>query len=246
MDEEHKFSSLARFGFYVAVISALAALLSAAGTHWNLWDFVLGLKILRWAAYVGLAAAIISLAGSIITIRHPIAGGFIWAILGLFISGVVVVVPWYWWQKAKSLPPIHDITTDLDNPPQFVAILSLRKDAPNPSEYGGPAIAEQQRAAYPDIAPLYLQVSPDAAYDEAITIARRLGWRIVNDKKTQGHIEAVDTTFWFGFKDDIVIRIEKANIGSRIDIRSVSRVGRSDLGTNAERIRRFLKEMQAI
>lgn len=241
MDNNYKYSGFAKMAFTLALLSGIAALLSAAGTRWNLWDFALGFKVLRWSAYAGIAAACISLAGCIATIRHPLKSGFIWAILGLFISGFVVAVPWYWWQKAKSLPPIHDITTDPKNPPQFVAILSLRKNAPNASEYGGPGIAAQQLRAYPDIAPLFLTLSPEAAFDIALTVSRKMRWKIVNQKKDEGLLEAVDTTFWFGFKDDIVIRIEKADSGSRIDVRSVSRVGRSDLGTNASRIRRFLE-----
>ena len=62
--------------------------------------------------------------------------------------------------------------------------------------------------------------------------------------RTDGRIEATDTTFWFGFKDDVVIRISKSDKGSQLDIRSVSRVGKSDVGTNAKRIRKFLKEME--
>jgi len=157
---------------------------------------------------------------------------------------VLFIVPWQWMQLAKRLPPIHDITTDTGNPPKFAAILALRKKASNPPDYGGPAIAAQQHTAYPDIKPPMLGVPPGDAFDKALAVARKMGWNIVDANKAAGRIEAVATTFWFGFRDDIVIRVEKSGLGSRVDIRSVSRVGISDIGTNAERIRKFLAEMR--
>ncbi len=138
---------------------------------------------------------------------------------------------------------IHDITTDTENPPVFVSILALRKDAPNSATYGGPEIAAQQHAAYPDIRTLVSDLSPSQAFERAGSVARRIGWKIVDENQAEGRIEATATTRWFGFKDDVVIRIApSADNGSRVDIRSVSRVGRSDLGTNARRIRDFLKK----
>jgi uncharacterized protein (DUF1499 family) len=136
---------------------------------------------------------------------------------------------------------IHDITTDTENPPDFVAILPLRRDS-NPAEYGGPEIAAKQHAAYPDIRPLAVGISPSRAYEAALATAVAMKWQIVQGSPSERRIEAVATTRWFGFKDDIVIRISPAaNGGSVLDIRSASRVGLSDLGTNARRIRTFLK-----
>jgi uncharacterized protein (DUF1499 family) len=151
-------------------------------------------------------------------------------------------VPGYWYWKAKEVPMIHDITTDTENPPEFVSILPLRKNAPNPAEYGGPEIAAKQHAAYPDIRPLTVGISPSRTYEAALAAAERMNWQIVEGNPSARRIEAVATTRWFGFKDDVVIRITPAaNGGSVLDIRSESRVGLSDLGTNARRIRTFLK-----
>jgi uncharacterized protein (DUF1499 family) len=142
---------------------------------------------------------------------------------------------------------IHDITTDTENPPEFASILPLRKDASNPAEYGGPEIAAKQHAAYPDIRPLAVGISPSRAYEAALAAARRMNWQIVEGSPSERRIEAVATTRWFGFKDDIVIRISPAaNGGSILDIRSLSRVGLSDLGTNARRIRTFLKTFSSM
>jgi uncharacterized protein (DUF1499 family) len=121
-----------------------------------------------------------------------------------------------------------------------VAILPLRAGAPNPAEYGGAEVAAQQRAGYPDIGPLILQTLPQQAFDRALAAARDMGWEIVATDPTSGRIEATATTFWFGFKDDVVVRVTPVGDGSRIDVRSVSRVGRSDVGSNAERIKAYL------
>jgi uncharacterized protein (DUF1499 family) len=144
----------------------------------------------------------------------------------------------------REVPMINDITTDTDNPPQFDAVLKLRKNALNPVEYGGREVAKQQHKAYPDILPLVLDQTPAQAFEHSLAAAKNLGWKIVSENKEKGLIEATDTTFWFGFADDIVIRISPQDKGCRIDLRSLSRVGKSDVGTNAKRVRKFLEAVQ--
>jgi uncharacterized protein (DUF1499 family) len=147
--------------------------------------------------------------------------------------------------KASKVPAIHDISTDVENPPAFSAVAPIRRGAPNPVEYGGPAIAEQQRKAYPDIGPVALDAPPDQAFQRALDAARDMGWEIVDANPAQGRIEATATTWWFGFKDDVVIRVSATEGGSKIDVRSLSRVGKSDVGTNAARIRAYLSRFTA-
>jgi uncharacterized protein (DUF1499 family) len=186
----------------------------------------------------------ISLVGLVMAAKRHNSAGLLLGSVGLVISLTVVWVPWRWLQIARSVPPIHDITTDTQNPPQFVAILPLRKDTTNPVEYGGPELAAQQRKGYPDLGPAILSVSPETAFERALLAAREMGWEIVDANSTEGRIEATDTTFWFGFKDDIVVCITRFEGGSQVDMRSVSRVGKSDLGTNAKRIRKFLARLK--
>lgn len=151
-----------------------------------------------------------------------------------------------------EVPPIHDISTDLDNPPQFDVVLSLRKPGDNSADYGGASVAQQQRGAavYKDIEPLELPLSVAQATQLAEQVARGLGWRVIASYPARGHLEAVDRTRLLGLSEDIVVRIqpsggESANQkASKVDIRSASRVGISDLGSNGERIRSFLKEMR--
>jgi uncharacterized protein (DUF1499 family) len=231
-------------GFFLAVLAALAVMLAGFGTRWGLWHFRTGFAILGWAAYTGMAAALVSLASVILTRPSTLRRGFLISIFGLLIGILVFGVPWCYWRTAQSVPAIHDITTDTENPPRFVSISPLRKNVPNSSEYGGPEIAAKQRAAYPDLAPAMLSIPPDKAFEQALAAARKMGWVIVDANAADGRIEATDITFWFGFKDDIVIRVTPADQRSRVDMRSVSRVGKSDVGMNARRIRKYLKELK--
>jgi len=239
-------SRFSLYGFGLAVLTVLVMMLAGLGSRWEWWHFRVGFTILKWSAYGGLAAGLISLAGLLMAARRRYRPGLLLGGLGLVISLLAVGIPWSWLVTARSVPPVHDITTDTENPPQFVAILSLRKDAPNPAEYGGPEVAAQQRAGYPDLGPVTLPVSPETAFQRALLAAREMGWEIVDANSTEGRIEATDTTFWFGFKDDIVVRITPVEGSSRIDVRSVSRVGKSDVGTNAKRIRKFLQTLNHI
>jgi uncharacterized protein (DUF1499 family) len=144
--------------------------------------------------------------------------------------------------SARHAPQIHDISTDLADPPAFRAVLALRASAANPVTVD-PATAPLQRQAYPDLAPTIVSDPPAEAFRRALESARAQGWTIVAADADAGRIEASDVTRWFGFVDDVVIRIKPAASGSTIDVRSVSRIGRGDLGTNAARIRAYLQSL---
>jgi uncharacterized protein (DUF1499 family) len=155
---------------------------------------------------------------------------------------VLAAIPWQWQRTAQQVPRIHDITTDTITPPAFDAVVPLRVGA-NPLEYTD-AKAEAQREGYPNLGPLLLDASPADAYARALALVHARGWEVVADSAETRRIEATDTTRWFGFKDDIVIRVSALpDGGSRVDMRSISRVGRSDVGTNARRIEAFLAEL---
>ncbi|MBI5444604.1 MAG: DUF1499 domain-containing protein [Deltaproteobacteria bacterium] len=146
-------------------------------------------------------------------------------------------------RTAKSILAIHDITTDTERPPTFSAIVPLRAGAANSLDYGGEGVARLQQAAYPDIQPLILPLGPKQAFERALGAVRSQGWVLVAADQREWRVEAYDRTFWYGFVNDIVIRVTPEGARSRIDVRSVSRVGRSDLGNNAKRIRRFIAEV---
>ncbi len=237
-------SGFALCGFCLAASASFAVILAGLGSRWGWWDFRTGFAVMRWGGFGGLAAAAFSLVGAILARPGKSLQGFMLALAGLVISLVVVGVLLQWRWTARHVPPIHDTTTDTENPPAFVAILPLRAGAANPAEYGGPEIAAQQRKGYPNLGPLMLDVPPDQAFRRALEAARDMGWEIVASNPAEGRIEATDTTFWFGFKDDVVVRIMPAERGSRMDVRSVSRVGRSDVGTNAKRIQKYLDKVK--
>jgi len=221
----------------LAAAAAAAVAASGFGVRFGVWDWRAGFSILRWGTYAALGAAALALVALLVP-KLRARGGVMLA-FALAVGVGAAAVPLYWLQQARALPPINDITTDTATPPAFVAILPLRASAPVASSYAGEATANAQRAAYPDIAPIVVAKERAAAFDAALAAARSMGWTIVAADAAAGRIEATATTPWFGFSDDIVIRVAPAERGSRIDVRSVSRVGRSDLGANAKRVRAF-------
>lgn len=240
----HTVTNFALLCFCLALLACYASIMAGLGTKWGWWGFRTGLVILKIGGYSSAIAAGLSLVGCLWAGLSGSRFGFALALIGLVSSLTIVGILWQWKEKAQTVPRIHDITTDTENPPLFKAILPIRKDAPNPAEYGGSEIAAQQRAGYPDMSPLLLPANTNEAFQKALSTAVKMGWDIVEANQADGRIEATDTTFWFGFKDDIVVRITPDKAGSRIDVRSVSRVGMSDVGTNARRIRGFLKRLE--
>lgn len=156
-------------------------------------------------------------------------------------------------KKVLSLPFIHDITTDTQNPPMFTSsILSERAktERVNTVDYAGKRVRPDgelvsvlQAKSYPDIQPVILAQSPEAVFDQAKSAVKAMGWVLVSEDKAAGLIEATDTTFWYGFKDDVIIRITPSETGAVLDVRSVSRIGMSDMGANAKRIREFIEAL---
>jgi uncharacterized protein (DUF1499 family) len=201
------------------------------------------LQGMRWAAYLGIAAVVVSTIAMLLAYRRGVRRAVALAAAGFALGAMAVGIPLGWQRTARSVPPIHDITTDTADPPTFESVVPLRASAPNTLDYD-PQVGAQQRQAYPDVVPVTLQLAPDAAFEFALAAARDAGWEIVDADEDAGRIEATDTTFWFGFKDDVVIRLRPSGEGTRVDVRSVSRVGRSDVGTNARRIREYLESLQ--
>ena len=235
---------LSRAALLLALGSAVTAIVAGFGSRAGWWHFRTGFQILTWGAYGGLGSVLTGVIGCLVALWWGQRRKALVSLVGLVIGLLVVGLPWNMKRTAQQVPPIHDITTDTEKPPRFVAILPFRKDAPNSAEYEGPVIAAQQQAAYGDLRPIVLNVSLEQAFSKALAAARDMGWEIVEAKPAEGRIEATDTTFWFGFKDDVVVRVVPADQGSRIDVRSVSRVGKSDVGTNARRIRAYLDRMR--
>ncbi len=223
----------------LSLIGAALLLVGPLGTRVGIWSFIIGFLMLALSVLLSLVGASLALVGGIKTGQWMLAGTAI--VVGL----AVVAVPSAFMMSARGKPAIHDITTDMDNPPPFAAVLPLRAGAANPPEYAGAEAAAQQRRAYPDIQPLMVRATAGETFDRALGAVQDLGWDVVASDRSAGRIEAVDTTFWFGFKDDVVIRIAEtpSSGGTRVDVRSKSRVGVGDLGTNASRVRELLRRL---
>jgi uncharacterized protein (DUF1499 family) len=226
-------------GAALSLLGGVLLLAGPIGSRAGFWTFIVGFGLIALSVVLGLLGMSLSVVGGFRT------GMWTTAMWGIGAGLVVVVIPSAVAVSARGAPPIHEITTDPEDPPPFVAIVPLRREAPNPAEYGGEEVARQQRQAYPDIEPLVLSMGVRAAFDRALAVVRDLGWDVVDSQQTEGRIEAVDTTFWFGFKDDVVIRLRGMGTGTRVDVRSKSRVGLGDTGTNARRVRELLRRLQS-
>lgn len=192
-------------------------------------------------AVLGAAAVLAGVAALLLAWRrgHPLSAP---TVVGIIFGLVAFGVPFQRVWSARGLPAIHDISTDLANPPQFEAVLPFRAGAPNSLDVD-PAVAEQQRLAYPDLVTRVVPRGAGDVFDAAVDAARDMGWEVVSADRARGRIEATASTRWFGFKDDVVVRLSPDGAGTRVDVRSVSRVGRGDLGANAQRIRDFLDRL---
>jgi uncharacterized protein (DUF1499 family) len=242
-------SPLRHLPVLAAALAAAAVVLLALGPiGWRAgwWHFRFAFQTLMpWAAYCGIAALAVSAVALLFGRSRIEWRGVAVAIVAIAVGLLIAYVPWHYDRMRTAVPPIHDITTDPDNPPTFAAVVAARTaDGGNPAAYEGAKIAEQQRQAYPDIAPVSLALSPAAAFNRALDAAQRMGWTIVAADDTAGRIEASDRSRWFGFTDDIVVRITPSGSGSRVDVRSSSRLGRSDFGVNAARIRAYLAALR--
>jgi len=224
------------------VLALLALAISGPFTKYEIWHFRYGLLALAGAMGLSVAALVAALVWVILSrVKKAADGGKLVAGTSVVALGLAAILGLQA-AGARAVPPIHDITTDTANPPAFVAVLPLRANAMNPPDYK-PEVAEKQKAGYPDLAPLTVSASPKQVFDRALEVAKAMGWEIVAAEATEFRIEATATTAWMGFKDDVVIRLTAEGDGTKIDMRSKSRVGVSDVGANAKRIRAFLSEM---
>jgi uncharacterized protein (DUF1499 family) len=236
--------ALSGLGLAVAAVSAAAALVAGPAYRMQWVSLATSFLALRWATYGAIASIVVGIVAWVLlqVTRAPRgrAVAAVASVLGVLVAAPPLVMVY----QAQRLPNIHDISTDTNDPPSFVDVLPLRQGARNAVDYE-PETAIQQRRGYPDIAPLRLALPPAEAFERAERAARAMGWQIVAAKPDALRIEATDTTLMFGFKDDIVIRIRPQAQGSVVDVRSLSRIGGSDIGANARRVRAFLSKLAA-
>lgn len=231
----------AGLGAAIASVGALGARFGVVAPYSGFALFGLGMIL------GGLLAVVLGVVGLVRTREACGRRGRGWALCGLVLGGAMWATLLSFALPARGAPPIHDITTDPDDPPIFREVASLPANAERDLAYphGGPSVVEAQRAAYPDLAPLELAQAPGAVYEAARRVVDEMGWDLVWSNRDLGWIEASETSEMFRFVDDIAIRIRPRGDGSLVDLRSTSRVGISDLGANARRIRAFGERLAA-
>lgn len=237
---------LARVAFFLACAAGLTVALCGPVHRFLGVDLDIVLIIFRYGFYAAAAAVALALATIMPTRPGERRRGFVAAVLAVLIGVAAAWSPAQWLLQTRASPRINDVTTDTARPPAMVVTQQLRRSAVNPPGYPGEGTASLQRAAYPDIVPIVLAVPPPEAFKRVDRVATALGWEVVARAPAEGRLEAVDTTDWFGLQDDIVVRIRvEGTGGSRVDIRSKSRLGESDFGANARRIRTFAEKLRA-
>lgn len=238
---------IAVLGAAVAVGAAVALIVAPLGYRAGILSLRTALlEVPRiYVYYAGIAGAVISLVALVVTSARRRAGWAALAIFGMIVGAGSAYVPWKFAQMGRGVPPVNDITTDTANPPPFEAVMPLRQAANAEPVTYSPDFPAMQKQAFPDIAPAHLDKPLDQAFAVALDAVRKMGWTIVATDGERGRIEATDTTLWYGFTDDIVVRVSADGSGSRIDVRSKSRIGRGDFGTNARRVRAYLAAVKA-
>ena len=242
-----RMSKQARWSRRVAVFAAQVVIVSVLLHRFELLKTPVATNLLAIGAFGGFVA--LALAGiALVRIwREGLLGGG-YAAGGAFIGLLLLAGPIWYLPDLLTQPKINDISTDLQSPPQFEFISSLRAEDANPTAYPGREFSEKQIEAYPDIRPMVLERSAEETFDLAREAVNRLDWKIVSERKPKGgasgRIEAVTSTLFMGYTDDIVVRVSPRTGQAQIDVRSASRYGDHDFGANARRIRRLFTEVK--
>jgi len=244
-------SRLAIWSRRIALFSLAATFIAIIVVRSGALESVPALSTLGGALALAMLAILLAF-GAAVSIWKDGVGGIGEAVTGLLIGLALIAYPLYVGVKAYKLPAIYDITTDPIDPPRFDAIARLRPRDANPVTYAGLYTAEQQRTAYSDIEPDMTSVSPQEAYDAAMKVITKRKWHVVDARPPQGTaprdglIEAIARTPILGFRDDVAVRVRATHEGARIDVRSASRYGRHDLGTNAARVRALIEDIDDV
>lgn len=238
-------SRLAAWSGRLALFGLAVAALSIIIVRSGLLEIIPALATFGAGLVLAAVAILFSFAGFVVIWRQGLSGlGS--AILGLILGLMLLAYPGYLAYRASRLPAISDITTDPSNPPRFDVLARLRPRGS--SDYPGAAVARQQTAAYPDVAPLQLNVPIKVAYDATLALVNKRKWHVVDARppaagRRDAVIEAVARTPIMGFRDDVVIRVTATREGARVDMRSASRYAWHDFGANASRIRGLLEDL---
>jgi uncharacterized protein (DUF1499 family) len=244
---EEPVSKLAIWSRRLALFAIAVVLLVVVIVNLGFLDPVPAIASLAGSLFLAFVAMLLALGAFVVIWRQGSRGTGL-AVAALAIGLAMLAYPGFLAFRFYRLPPVNDITTDPADPPRFEAIIRLRPRGANPVAYPGAAATDMQRAAYPDIEPLLVSVTPLEAYEAALAVITKRKWRVVDARAPQtgrreGRIEAVARTPIMGFRDDVVVRVRAAEDGARVDVRSASRYGQHDFGANASRIRSLTSDI---
>ena len=248
-----------------AIGLALTIAVAGPATRLGVWEYGTGLTLI-WnvsrpvtiiEGFVSLSpiftAAALSLLGGLFAFVCGARALGMFAIIAALAAGGAGLVPVKMKELIDTNPFIHDITTDFANPPPVIAGAGF--DRKNSPEYVGDekvrnsemAVAEAQRAAFPDIKTKRVNAPVNDVVETVRAILTSMDMEILSETPMEAGrlMEATYTSTWFGFIDDFVVRLQPEGDVTLIDVRSKSRVGKSDLGANARRVRMFFEKIDA-
>lgn len=232
--------------FYTQCLFLIVMALGIVGQRFGIVPFRLAFGAFAIALMLALVVSVMAFVFFLLTF-FSLPGSMRFSSLAAFamgmlpILGIVLTVG-----PGLKVPQIHDISTDLEDNIAFLNAQKLRKEDENPLEIPSQKVMDLQAGFYTELEPLVSLKSPEKAYEKAVEAAKSIGWEIVFEAQSQGQFEATESSKLFGFIDDIVVRVSPIEQGSVIDTRSVSRVGKSDLGANAKRIERFQEAFEKL
>ena len=223
-------------GFVLSIVSLTTGIIAIVGYRQEWWRHVEAFSIFGWATYIAIASIVLLIIGIYINRNNKSKSTLVLNILSILFSLPIILGTSLFNYAAIAYPAINDISTDTINPPSYW-------DMPTPMEYPVDKFAKKQQKAYPDVKTLKLTQTLEVVFQKSLNIINENGWEIVGEDVGEGQIEAVASSTFFGFKDEIVIRLVKFEEGTIVDIRSRSRIGKIDRGANAKRIINFIKKL---
>lgn len=237
MSEKKRSSISSLLSVVIAVVAIAMAGIAVKGYRSGELHFVTTIKDFETASYVAIIAFSISLMSLWFVRQAGNRRGLVPGLLGLVLSLPLVFFIANFEYAARAYPPINDISTDTEDAPNFW-------DVPNPVMYPGSKVAELQKKSYPNLKHLEVVMASEKVFNLAATVAKEMGWEVIVENTDDMQIEAVDTSALFGFKDNIVIRIQEDGDSVRVDMRSHSRLGKIDRGVNAKRIKQYMRNLE--
>lgn len=262
-------SYLLRGSLVLSLAMPLYFMAAALGVKFGLWDwrFGLGTLIVEWGPRLLGAALVVAVIATIAVLLRRPRRGLPLALIALLVPAAGLAYLYQLRERSTTVPPIHDVSTNVEDPPVHsprvaearaaaganpVHPLTARLSSieayrtPRFADQGSLTVGELGRQAYPQLRPLVVSAGRERLFAVLVEEAEERGWTIVTSDPAAGRLEAVAETFWFGFEDDVVVRVRPAPGSGHlvVDARSTSRVGLGDLGANAARLTDYMQAVE--